>query len=394
MVKKIALAVLGLVAVVAALGLVKFKQIEAMIAAGEAMQMPPESVSVAEVEEQIWVPSLRAVGTVRAARGVTVSAEVPGLVAKLAFDSGQKVQTGAVLIQLDASIERAELASAKATARLARVTLRRQSRLADQKINAPAERDTAQAEADQAAARVANILAQIAKKTIRAPFAGQLGIRQVDLGQIVSAGTPIVSLQDLETVFVDFFLPQQDLPRIARDQEVEIRVDAFVDRVWMGRIQSIEPSVDPSTRNVQVRAVLDNADGTLHPGMFVEAQVNLPAATPVIVVPATAVVYAPYGNSVYVVESNEPKGAAAAADQNGAASPEGAPPPQVPAMLARQVFVKLGERRGDFVVVRSGLDKGMQVVRAGAFKLRNGSPVVIDESDPVVPQVAPKPEDS
>ena len=257
--------------------------------------------------------------------------------------------------------------------RLAQLTLRRQSRLAAQKINAPAERDTAKAEADQAAAQVANIEAQIAKKSIRAPFAGQLGIRQIDLGQILSAGAPIVSLQDLDTVYVDFYLPQQDLPRVRKDQAVEVTVDAAPGRIWKGKVQSIEPAVEAATRNVLVRSVFENADGTLHPGMFVAARVALPAGAPVTIVPSTSVVYAPYGNSVYVIEKGEGE--------------------QAP-LIARQVFVKLGERRGDFVVVISGLDKGDQIVRAGAFKLRNGSPVVIDSEDEVQPQLAPKPKDS
>ena len=326
---------------------------------------------------------------------MTVSAEVPGLVEKLRFDSGQKVNEGDILVQLDASIERAQLVSARATLKLARLTLARANRLAAQKVNAPAERDTAQAEADQAAAQVVNIEAQIAKKTIRAPFTGQLGIRQIDLGQILSAGTPIVSLQDLDAVYVDFYLPQQELPKLGKSQAVETRVDAAPGRVWKGQIQSIEPSVEAATRNVQVRAVFDNADQALHPGMFVEVRVALPSGPPVLVIPATAIVYAPYGNSVYMVEANtDGEDQPDSGGETSVTPPEGTAPPKGPRLLARQIFVKVGERRGDFVSIISGLEKGAQVVRAGAFKLRNGSPVVIDKADTVVPKLNPKPKDS
>ena len=396
--KKVAIAVLGLIGIVAALGLVKAAQIGAMIEAGQQAGPPPESVAVAEVDEQVWAPGLKAVGTVLATRGVTVSSEVPGLVSKLHFDSGQRVDEGQVLVQLDASIERAQLRSARATAELAKVTLRRAKRLSAQKVNAPAELDTAVAEAGQAVAQVANIEAQIAKKTIRAPFAGQLGIRQINLGQILSAGTPIVSLQDLDEVYVDFFLPQQDLSKVAAGQQVELRVDAAPGRVWRGRVQSVEPSVEQATRSVQVRASFKNEDGRLRPGMFVKARVALPPGPAQVIVPVTAVVFAPYGNSVYVVEQGEspPPATPSAAEANGEStvSPERAMPPAGPQWVARQVFVKLGERRGDFVAVESGLSKGMQVVTAGAFKLRNGAAVVIDTKDSVTPQVAPTPKDS
>ena len=407
---KIVIAVLGLVAIVATLGVVKGAQIGAMIEASKQAGPPPQAVAVTEAREEVWAPSLRAVGTVRAAQGVMVSAEVPGRVAHLKFESGQRVKTGAVLVELDASIERAQLKSAMATTRLARVTLKRQKRLAAQKVSARAELDAAAASADQAEAQVANIQAQIDKKTIRAPFDGQLGIRQVDLGAFLAAGTPIVSLQALDDVFVDFFLPQKDMSRIAVGQDVEVVVDAAPDRAWAGEIQSIEPAVDAATRNVKVRATFVNPDGALHPGMFVEVRVAMPAGPPVVVVPATAIVYAPYGNSVYVIEDPKPTESAAgngtgpgagpsateaSPSSEAPALPEAPPLPEGPPMkVARQVFVKLGERRGDFVAVPSGLKGGQQVVSAGAFKLRNGAPVVVDTDAQVDPQVAPKPEDS
>lgn len=371
--KKVLLAAFGLVLVIGALGGVKAAQIGAMIEAGESFVPPPTTVSTAEVKTEVWAPSLHAVGTVVASRSVVVSAEVPGLVRKLEFESGAEVRANQVLVRLDASIERAQLASAEATAKLARLSLDRARQLSKAKVNAPAELDAAEAESGRAHAQVANIEAQIAKKIIRAPFAGRLGIRQVELGQILSAGSPVVALQNLDRVYVDFYLPQADLPSLEVGQTVVIGADTQLDRVWRGKVDTIEPSIDVATRTVRVRAAFDNADGTLRTGMFVNAQVILPGAPKVLALPATAVIFAPYGNSVFVVEEgaeeSDPK-------------------------VAKQVFVELGERRGDFVAVQSGLTEGQTVVSAGAFKLRNGGAVVVDNSTDLDPKLAPEPEDS
>lgn len=395
--KRILLAVLGLVVTILVLGGIKGAQIGAMIAAGESFVPPPEAVSTAVVEEAEWESSLRSVGTVVAARGVTVSTEVPGLVTKLGFESGQKVKKGAVLVQLDTSIERASLEAAQATLELAELSLKRAKGLAKRNVNAPAELDSAEATARQARAQVDNIRAQIAKKTIRAPFSGRLGIRRVELGQILDPGTPLVELQDLDEVYVDFYLPQHELAHVAPDQTVKVTSDGHGDRVWQGSIQTIEPSVDVATRNVRIRAVFDNADGELRPGMFVEARVVLPPGPPVLAIPATAVIYAPYGDSVFVVEDAPPPpdgeapAGAAPNEAGGSARPTGA---LGPSKVARQVFVELGERRGDFVAIRSGLETGQAVVSAGAFKLRSGMAVVVDNSKPLEPKLAPKPKDS
>lgn len=371
--KKIVLSLLLFIVTLGTLGTIKGLQIGAMIASAESFVPPPEAVSTTVVEEKVWEPTLSAVGTVVAARGVTVSSEVPGLVTALRFESGQKVRRGAVLVQLDKSIELAQLSSAEATAELAEASLRRARGLSQEKINAPAELDSAKASARQARAQVENIRAQIAKKTIRAPFSGTLGIRQVELGQIVAPGTPIATLQDLDEVYVDFFLPQHDLSLIAPGQAVRVTSDGGQERVTTGKIQAIEPSVDVATRNVRVRGLFKNKEGFLRPGMFVEAEVLLPPGPPVIVIPYSAVLYAPYGNSVYVVEP-------------GSEGSEG--------MVARQVFIEIGERRGDFVAITSGLKKDQTVVSAGAFKLRNGMSVVIDNSEPLDPQLAPTPKDT
>ena len=382
--KRIVLAVAGLGLTVAVLGGIKAAQISAMMSAGGGAGPPPEVVSVRDVAEQMWLPSLRATGTVVAVRSVLVSTEVPGLVLKLGFDSGDRVAKGKLLVQLDTSIERAELESALAGAELAEASLRRAKGLSSQRVNSPAELDSAQAEARQAQAAVGNIRAQIAKKTIRAPFSGRLGIRQVDLGQILTTGTPIVRLQDLDRVYVDFYLPQQDLGLLSEGQTVLLASDVRDKRTWEGVVETIESSVEISTRNVRVRAVFENKDGALRAGMSVRVQVALADDEPTLVVPATAVVFAPYGNSVYVVEpegktaGNSPPGS----DANGKAG-----------LIARQKFVELGERRGDFVAVVGGLEKGERVVSAGAFKLRDGASVIERDSS-VDPQLSPHPRDS
>lgn len=368
--KKVLLSVFGLIAVLAVLAGVKASQIGAMIEQGESFVPPPTAVTTSAVEEAEWSPSLRAVGTVVAARGVMVAAEVPGLVKRLAFESGQRVRRGDVLVELDSAIERAQLSSAKANLELAEVNLRRTKALAEQRINAPAELDAAEAQAKQARAQVDNIAAQIAKKTIRAPFDGKLGIREVELGQIVSPGTPLVRLQDLDRVYVDFYLPQRDLERLEDGQAVRIYTDAKPGRQWTGAVDTIEPTVDVSTRNVRVRAVFANEDGTLRPGLFAEVRVDLPAGAPVLVVPATAVNYAPYGNSVFVVKDVEE------------------------ARVADQVFVELGERRGDYVAITRGLAKGQDVVTAGGFKLNDGMSVAVDNARALAPKLEPQPEDS
>lgn len=378
--KRILIAVVGLVVVIGALGGVKAAQIGAMIEAGENFRPPPASISTAEVLSQVWAPSLHATGTIVASQAVVVSSEVPGLVRKLSFESGQTVKAGQVLVRLDTSIEQTQLKSAQATAKLAEISLGRSRGLSKARVNAPAELDRAEAEAAGAAAQVDNIQAQIDKKLIRAPFSGRLGIRQVELGQILSSGSPVAALQNLTRVYTDFYLPQADLTRIETGQKVVIVTDGPLDRIWTGQIETIESSIQVATRTVRVRAVFENPDGALRSGMFVEVRVKLPDAAAMPVIPATAVVFAPYGDSVYVVEAAKPTADGKAPDPG--------------AKVARQIFVKLGNRKGDFVVVESGLKPGQTVVSAGAFKLRNGSGVVVDNSIELDPSLAPKPKDS
>ncbi len=356
--KPILLAAGAVVLIVLVLGGIKAAQIRAMMAAGKSFVPPAQAVTTAEVREVHWQPELAAVGSVVAVQGVTVASEVPGTITEIAFESGQMVKQGDLLVRLDTSIERAELASAVASAELANLDFRRKKNLPATAAVSAADVDAAAAKATQAAADVANVKAVIAKKTIRAPFTGRLGIRQIDLGQILQAGTPIVSLQSSDPIYVDFSLPQQALSRIAAGYVASIRTDAFPDETWAGTVEVIDAEVDVSTRNFDVRAIVKNPDGKLRPGMFVDVTVLEPEARDLLVIPASAVLFAPYGDSVYVTKEREAK--------SGQKQ-----------QIADQVFVRLGERRGDLVAVSSGLKAGDVVVSTGAFKLRSGTVVTI-----------------
>jgi membrane fusion protein (multidrug efflux system) len=277
-------------------------------------------------------------------------------------------------VKLDTSAEEAQLASALADASLARITLDRAQQLRRGGANAQAELDAAEARAKQAEAAVANLRATIAKKTIRAPFDGRIAIRQVELGQVVSPGTPIASLQSVTPIYADFWLPQQALAELRAGQKTRLRTDTFPDASWAGEITTVNPEVDPATRNVRVRATFQNADGRLRPGMFGNVEVASGEKRSVLVIPATAILYAPYGDSVFAIE--EKKGAGGK-----------------PSSVVRQKFVRTGERRGDLVAIAAGLEAGETIVSSGAFKLRNGATVAIDNSLAPDAQTAPKPKE-
>ena len=350
---------LGIVVLaVAGLGAIKGAQIGSMIAAGEAFAPPPQAVTTADVSEVQWQSERTAVGSLVAVQGATVSTEVPGTVRKIAFQSGDTVEEGALLVRLDTSIERAELASARASAKLATLQLRRATKLREAGAGSEAAFDEATARATQAAAEVANVRAEIAKKTIVAPFSGRLGIRQVDLGEVLQPGAAIVSLQSFDPIYVEFALPQQALSQVAVGHGVRVTTDAFPGRTWTGEVDVIDAEVDPSTRNVTMRALVRNTAGELRPGMFVDTKVVRPETRTLLAIPASSVLFAPYGNSVYVVEKRETEAGE-------------------PQLVAEQVFVRLGERRGDLVAVTSGLHAGQTVVSTGAFKLQNGMAVVV-----------------
>jgi membrane fusion protein (multidrug efflux system) len=366
--------VAGLAVVVAVLVGVKADQIVTMVKAGESFVPPPQAVTSAKVHDASWEATRDAVGTLVASQGVTVAAEVAGRVTEIGYESGATVKRGDVLVRLDASTEAAQLEAAVADAQLAKTTLQRARKLRQSEANAQADLDAAEARARQTNAAVANLRAVISKKTVRAPFDGRIAIRQVNLGQIVSPGTAIASLQAVTPIYADFWLPQHALRDLEAGERVRLRTDTFPDAVWMGEVTTINPEVDPSTRNVRVRATFSNEHGRLRPGMFGNVEVISSEKRPVLTVPATAVVYAPYGDSVFAIEEQK--------DASGKA-----------AAVARQRFIRLGERRGDLVEVVSGLQPGDTVVSSGAFRLRNGAAVAVNDALAPKAQLAPRPTD-
>ncbi len=373
---RIVLVTIGILALLGGLGAVKFSQISSLMAAGKAMQAagpPPEVVSTAPVQEQQWDSEISAVGTISAGRGVTVSNEVPGEVKAIRFDSGALVKQGQILVELDSSVERAQLRSAVARRELARLQTERTRRLVAEKAATPAELDANQSELESSSADVAALEAQIQRKIVRAPFAGKLGIRQINLGQYLNPGSTITDLQSTEAVHVDFSLPQHELSRIAVGMPVRVEL-GDAGGVVEARIGAIEPTLDEVTRSIKVRALVGASAATVTPGMFVTAHVVLPERRPVVIVPATAIVHASFGDSLFVVE--EPSAGAGGK----------------PGKTARQQFVKVGEARGDFVAILDGVQAGHEIVSAGAFKLRNGASVVVNNSVGIKPEVAPRPE--
>jgi membrane fusion protein, multidrug efflux system len=371
------LSLVGFALLIAApLLLIKISQFKAMGAAGAAMVMPATTVTATAAKEDNWENSLNSTGSVVAVQGVTVGAEMPGKVVKITFESGAMVKAGDVLVQLDISTEEAQLRAAEATAALAKANLARAKDLRQSNTNSAAELDAADAQAKQAQAQADNIRAVIAKKTTRAPFAGRLGLRLVNVGQILKDGEPITTLQTMDPVYVNFSLPQQRLPQIAAGNVIRVRSDSAPDKILEGKITAISPEVDAATRNVRVQATVSNASETLRPGMFVNVDVVLPTQTPVLAIPATAVVYAPYGDSVFVIDEKKD-------EKTG----------QMQKVL-RQQFIRLGITRGDFVSVVDGLKAGQEVVTSGVFKLRPGMHVAIDNTLAPDSQLAPKPKDA
>lgn len=365
--------VAGLFVVAAALTGVKAMQIGAMIKAGKSFAPPPEPVATAQVQATEWQGSHPAIGTLVAVHSVIVASELPGTVREIFFDSGAAVRRGAELVKLDTSVEEAQLNASAADATLARQTLERTRHLRKNDNNTPADLDAAESRFKQAEATAASLRATIAKKTIRAPFDGRMGIRQVELGQVLSPGTPLATLQSIDPIYAEFYLPQQTLADLHRGMPARLHTDAFPGKSWEGHIATVNPEVDVATRNVRVRAVFANAESQLLPGMFGNVEVLSPDKRPVLIIPATSVIYAPYGDSVFtVVEKKE-------GDK--------------PALVASQKFVRLGDRRGDLVAVEAGLTAGETVVSAGAFKLRNGGAVVVKNDLAPDAQVNPHPTD-
>ncbi len=375
--KRMALMLSLVAAFVTAIAALKFGQVRAAIAQGASFQPPPEAVTTAVAREELWPSSLKAIGTVVAVHGVSVSADLPGVVDRIAFESGRTVAQGAVLAELDTRQERAQLAAAEAQLELTRLNLERSRGLRDGGVLAQADYDRAVAEHTQAAASVGEIRATIARKTIRAPFTGTLGIRQANLGQYLAAGDKIVSLESIDPIYVDFSVPQQDVGRVPVGAEVRVRLQGGSGSPTeiAGRVTAIDSSVDAATRNVRLQATVPNREGKLRPGMFVEAEAILGTSTRVIALPASSIAYAPYGDSVFIVrQMTSPKG--------------------VSFRGVQQQFVKLGPGRGDQVAVLSGLAPGQEVVTSGVFKLRTGTAVQVNNEVRPADDPAPKPRDS
>lgn len=377
MFKKVALTVVALLVVVGLIGGAKGAQIAALIKSGESFVPPPETVTASEAKQEVWEDTLTAVGTVVALQGITVTTESPGVVRDIRFESGELAKKGALLLRLDTSVEAAQVAQAQAQRNLAKVNLERAEKLQKAGVAAQAELDSAKAQAKQTSAQVGNYGAVLARKIIKAPFAGRLGIRQVDLGEYVTPGAPIVTLQDLSKVYVDFRLPQSQVGVLSQEGlKVRITSDAFPKEKWEGKIHAVDAAIDSATRNVRVRAIFENPDERLKAGMFVAVQVVLPTKKKNVVVPATAVQYAPYGDSVFLVVDGK--------NEDGTPK-EG--------KEAKQAFIRLGERRGDFVAVLSGLDANQMVVTSGGFKLKNGMSIVVDNELQPDAKTNPTPED-
>jgi len=370
--KRLILTIIGLVIVIVILIAVKALQIGAMVDQGKAFVQPPETVTTTIIKARPWESALTAVGTLNAVQGVTVAAELSGKVIEIAFEAGAPVTKGELLLRQDTSSEEAQLPGAVAQVSLSRTNLARLDQLLAKNLISQSERDNAVAAADQAQAQAETIRATIAKKTIRAPFSGHLGIRQVNLGQMLREGDPIVTLQSLEPIFIDFTLPQQQLSLVRPGQTVQVTTDTLPEETLKGRITAINPLVDAETRQIKVQATVANRGNKLRPGMFATVAVELTAQQKVLAVPATAVLYAPYGDSVFIVEDG--------ADKKG--------------KVLRQQFVRLGARRGDFVVITSGIREGETVVSTGVFKLRTGQQVVIDNTLAPDFQKAPTPENN
>lgn len=375
MIKNVAFTVLALFALIGLLGGIKAIQIRDLISAASTMAPPPATVATHKVEKQTWEVALDAVASLEAVQGVVISADIPGRITEVYFTPGSRVEKGAPLIQQDITSETAQLRAAEANVELARLNVERVRELYTKRASSKADLDTTEARIKEAQAQADTIRTTIAKKTIKAPFTGRLGIRLINVGQDLASGTPIVSLQAVDSMFLNFSLPQQSLAHIESGLPVRMKTDAVPDRHFLGVITAIDPEVDPATRNVRVQATVDNPEQKLLPGMFGGVKVILPAREPVIAVPITAVAFATYGDSVFVVEEET--------KESGEKH-----------LVARQQFVQLGRTLGDFVAITKGVEDDQTVVVSGVFKLQNGAPVAVNNAIKPTFSVSPTPKDS
>src|SRR5580704_16149590 len=375
MAKRMVIMLVLMAALVGGLGFLKYRQVESAIAAGASFQMPPTSVSTVVAKREIWPSTLSVIGTAAAIQGVTVSADLPGTVDKIHFESGQWVKQGDILVDLDTRQERAQLANYEAQRDLAKINYGRTQELVKEGVIARSEYDNVTAQQKATEAQVGDIKAAIARKTIRAPFSGVLGIRQVNLGQYLAAGQAIVSLQALNPIYVNFGIPQQQTTQVAVGRSLRVTSDDLKGAQFNGRINALDSVVNEQTRNIQVQATFANPNAKLRPGMFVTVELPLGKPRQVMPLPASAINYAPYGDSVYVVtEMKDPKGHT----YKG----------------VRQQVVKIEGSRGDQVAITSGLNPGDEVVSSGVFRLRNGAPVTVNNKIQPGNSPSPNPEES
>lgn len=373
MAKRILLTLAVAAAVIAALGYFKVRQFRAF--AQNSFQPPPEAITTIVAKEETWPSTLSVVGTLQAVHGVTVSADLPGTVDRIMFESGKPVREGEILVELDTRQERAQLAANEAQRDLAKINYARYEQLQREGVISKADYDKAMADQRQTEANVGEIRATIDRKTIRAPFSGVLGIRQANLGQYLAAGSPIVALQSLNPIYVDFSVPQQVIGQVKVGDKVRLTTDNLAGMEFKGQINAMDSIVDQATRNVQMQATLANPGGKLRPGMFAQVEVGVGASSKVISLPASAINYAPFGDSVFIVTDMK--------------SPDGKAYRGV-----RQQFVKLQGSRGDQVGVISGIKPGEEVVTSGVFKLRNGAAVAVNNKIQPSNNPAPQPEDN
>jgi len=375
MAKRMILMLVVILAIVGGLGFLKFKQVEVAIAQGASFQPPPTAVTTVVAQRETWPSTLTVIGTAAAVQGVTVSADLPGTIDKIHFESGQWVHEGDVLVELDIRQERAQLANLEAQRDLAKINYDRAQELVKAGVISRSEYDNATTQQKATEAQVGDIRAAIARKTIHAPFTGVVGIRQVSLGQYLAAGQGIVSLQSVDPIYVNFGVPQQDTPKVTVGHPLTVTNEELHGLAFTGRITALDSVVNEQTRNIQVQATLANKGNKLRPGMFVQVELPLGQPRTIVPLPASAINYAPYGDSVYVVtDMKDPKGNT----YRG----------------VRQQVVRIDGSRGDQVAVVSGVNPGDEIVSSGVFRLRNGAPVQINNSVQPGNSPNPKPEDS
>lgn len=374
MFKRILLTGLGLVLLIGLLAGVKVQQFMAMAEMGASMMPPPEVIATGDVTQEQWEQTLRSVGTLEAVRGVTITADLSGRVEVINFVSGAEVKKGDLLLQQNIESEQAQLSAAEANLALAKANLSRSKELLAKKVVSQSQYDAAEAEFKAALAQVENVQVTIRKKSVRAPFEGKLGIRQVNLGQDIQQGEPIVTLQTSDPMLVNFNLPQKDLAVLALNQVVRLVTDAVPGHTYTGKITAINPEVSARSRNVLVQAQLDNDNARLLPGMFATVEVVMPEKRTVVSVPVTAVRYATYGDSVFVIEKDK--------NEDGSE-----------ALIAKQQFVQLGEARGDFIEILKGVKAGTTVATAGLFKISNGASVAVNNEVAPNYELSPNPLD-